>query len=147
MTTQITLPRDAEGREIPLDTETVYSREGNKLCISRIEFSPLCKEWTLRIVGIDGKIFRTWVLYPWQAYIEKPAPPDSWEKLLDDMERAIHTPDPGTYDSLMCGYFDSINTDCDECERKHRICRETCNDAAWMDITARIHKLMAGEDK
>lgn len=43
METQITLPRDAEGREIPLDTEIVYSREGNKLCIKRIEFSPLCK--------------------------------------------------------------------------------------------------------
>lgn len=137
----IELPKDAEGREIPLDTEIVYSREGNKFCISHIEFSPLCKEWTLRVVGIDGKVFRKWVLYPWQAYIEEPAKPDSLDKLLDDMERAIHSPDPDTYASITCGYFDSANMDCAECERKHDICRETCNDAAWLDIAARIDKL------
>lgn len=57
------------------------------------------------------------------------------------MERAIHAPDPDTYASITCGYFDSANIDCAECERKHDICRETCNDAAWLDITARIDKL------
>lgn len=30
MATQITLPKDAEGKEIPLDTETLYDEYGNQ---------------------------------------------------------------------------------------------------------------------
>lgn len=143
METQITLPHDAEGREIPLDTRKIFDEEGNEWHVVHVEYNPRTHGWRF-VVSKDG--LRRF-LYEGYAYLENPLPPDSWNKLLDDMERAIHTPDPGTYDSLMCGYFDSINTDCDECERKHHICRETCNDAAWLNITARIHKLMAGDGK
>lgn len=145
MATQINLPRDAEGREIPLNTSVLYDENGKKLHITSFTYKcdifGLWSKWKVfsHDIKCDDGMLPADSLYL--------TPPDSWNKLLDDMERAIHTPDPGTYDSLMCGYFDSINTDCDECERKHRICRETCNDAAWLDITARIHKLMVGEGK
>lgn len=149
MTTQITLPRDAEGREIPLDTTMLYGMDGEELDVRHFEFNPISGEWIIAALknGPHNWIWTNVYRSPQNVYLEKQTLSDSWEKLLDDMERAIHTPDPGTYDSLMCGYFDSINTDCDECERKHHICRETCNDAAWVDITARIHKLMAGDGK
>ena len=137
----IELPKDAEGREIPLDTKALYGMDGDGLNVRHFEFNPISGEWIIAALK-DGP--SNWVdVYrsPQNVHLEKPAPPDSWEKLLDDLERAIHTPDPDTYDSLVCGYFDSANMDCAECERKYYICRETCNDAAWLDITARIDKL------
>lgn len=142
----IELPKDAEGREIPRNTEVMYDINGKKVHITSFTYKcdvhGLWSQWKVFSPDIKGE--KEGMLPADSLYL---TPPDSWEKLLDDMERAIHTPDPGTYDSLMCGYFDSINTDCDECERKHHICRETCNDAAWLDITARIHKLMVSEGK
>lgn len=140
MATQITLPHDAEGREIPLDTEIVYSREGNKLCISRIEFSPLCKEWTLLVVGIDGKIFRTWVLYPWQAYIEKPAQPDSWEKLLDDLDNTAEKASSSVYIAPCCAWFSGGDRRCDDCPANESP-GVSCNVQLVNDISARIRKL------
>ena len=139
MATQITLPRDAEGREIPLNTKKIYDEDGNEQRVVRVEYDPCNHGWGF-VVSKDGSSGFGFICAEY-AYLEKPAPPDSWEKLLDDMERAIHTPDPDTYASITCGYFDSANMDCAECERKHDICRETCNDAAWMDIAARIDKL------
>lgn len=143
MSTQIILPRDADGREIPLDTEIVYSREGNKLCISRIEFSPLCKEWTLRIVGIDGKVFRTWVLYPWQAYIEKPAQPDSWDKLEEDLDRAVKNDDK--FGAMACAYMNRSGDMCGNCKFYDAFVKN-CSDQMVEDVTSRIRKLR-GDDK
>ena len=139
MATQITLPRDAEGREIPLNTKKIYDEDGNEQRVVHVEYDPCNHGWGF-VVSKDGSSGFGFICAEY-AYLEKPAPPDSWEKLLDDMERAIHTPDPDTYASITCVYFDSANMDCAECERKHDICRETCNDAAWMDIAARIDKL------
>lgn len=136
MATQITLPLDAEGKEIPLNTTEMCDKDGRRRRVDSFMFYPDKDKWD--VVFKDSYAHFS----PRNLSLDSP---DSLEKLLDDMERAIHTPDPGTYDSLMCGYFDSINTDCAECERKHHICRETCNDAAWLDITARIHKLMVGD--
>lgn len=134
MATQITLPHDAEGREIPLDVEFLYNAIGES--VKPCSFTFNCydnPDWEMHLVGAPNLIYD-----PKSFYL---TPPDSLEKLLDDMERAIHAPDPDTYASITCGYFDSANMDCAECESKHDICRETCNDAAWLDITARIDKL------
>lgn len=134
--------RDAEGNEIPLDVEFLYGANGESVkpysfTFTFSRYDGFC--WEMHLVGAPNLAYD-----PKSFYL---TPPDSLEKLLDDMERAIHTPDPDTYASITCGYFDSSNMDCAECERKHDICRETCNDAAWVDITARIHKLMVGEGK
>lgn len=53
MTTQITLPRDAEGREIPLDTRKVFDDEGNEWRVVRIEYNPRAHEWRFA-VSKDG---------------------------------------------------------------------------------------------
>ena len=36
----IELPKDAEGREIPLDTTVLFDKDGEELCVKRIEFDP-----------------------------------------------------------------------------------------------------------
>lgn len=51
MTTQITLPRDAEGREIPLDTKALYNAKGEKLRVNRVEFDPFKQEWEFCLPG------------------------------------------------------------------------------------------------
>ena len=132
METQITLPRDAEGREIPLNTRELYDKDGERREVDLFMFYPDKDKWDV--------VFKDSYLHFSPRNLSL-TPLDSWNKLLDDMERAIHAPGPDTYASITCGYFDSANMDCAECERKHDICRETCNDAAWVDIAARIDKL------
>ena len=129
----IELPKDAEGREIPLNTTALYDKNGQEIEVSRYQYYPKVGPGYWNLKSVRNKYYRQD-----EVYLTKP---DSLEKLLDDMERAIHAPDPDTYASITCGYFDSANMDCAECERKYDICRETCNDAAWVDIAARIDKL------
>lgn len=132
METQITLPLDAEGKEIPLDTKVLYFKDGSEHRVAKWVLYPY--GGTRWAVVFDNEVRR----YPDVLYLTQP---DNWKRLLDDIDRAIHTPDPDTYASITCGYFDSANMGCAECERKHHICRETCNDAAWVDIAARIRRL------
>ena len=130
----VELPKDAEGREIPLDVEFLYNANGESVKPYSFTFRRYDGfGWDMHLVGVQNSVYD-----PKNFYL---TPPDSWEKLLDDLDRALSTPGPDTYASITCGYFDSANMDCAECERKHDICRETCNDAAWLDITARIDKL------
>lgn len=49
MATQINLPRDAEGREIPLDTRVLYGENGMSYEVWRFDFRPRCGKdglWT-----------------------------------------------------------------------------------------------------
>lgn len=129
---EINLPKDAEGRKIPLNTTALYDKDGSRREVDLFMFYPDKDKWD--VVFKDSYAHFS----PHSLSLDSP---DSLNRLLDDMERAIHAPDPDTYASITCGYFDSANMDCAECERKHDICRETCNDAAWVDIAARIDKL------
>lgn len=36
----IELPKDADGREIPLDTKVLFDNDGKELRVKRIEFDP-----------------------------------------------------------------------------------------------------------
>ena len=137
METRITLPRDAEGREIPLNTTALYDKNGSRRVVDFFKFYPDKDRWD--IVFKDSYSHFS----PHDLSLDLP---DSLNRLLDDMERAIRALDPDTRASIACGYFDSVNIDCAECERKHGICRKTCDDAAWSDIAARIRKL-SGEDE
>lgn len=83
MSTQIALPRDAEGREIPLDTEVLYDANGKKLNIT---------SFTFRCDAQNGK-WAYWQVFSPDAksndgmcdvdelYL---TPPDSWDKLERD---------------------------------------------------------------
>lgn len=43
----IELPKDAEGRDIPLDTKVLYDADGNQYKVSRFTYSVLrdCDNW------------------------------------------------------------------------------------------------------
>lgn len=136
---KITLPRDAEGREIPLDTKVLYNKKGEKLCIKRIEFDPFSKEWGFRLPGD---------LYCWNitcrpkdVYLVKPTPPDSWEKLLDDLKNAAKGGD-----NAECLYMHrediEIGEQCSGCRLYNADdVFSDCSYLAYGDIADRIRKL------
>ena len=83
--TNIELPRDAAGREIPLDTVCMYDCNGDSISITRWCFmkrlEPMVSEKNI------------WTAIDKEGFVKDPAllhltPPDSWDKLLDDLDNA-----------------------------------------------------------
>lgn len=71
----IELPKDAEGRDIPLDTKVLYDYDGSKQNVEVFIFSRKDAGWS---VETDFAIYDAEELYL--------TPPDSWEKLLEDLD-------------------------------------------------------------
>lgn len=127
----IDLPKDAEGREIPFDTKVLYDRCGNEYEVSRyccsVRQSIPERVW-------EAVVLDTVTYYTSRLYL---TPPDSWEKLEEDLDRCIE-------ESNYCRYY-SPNGSCDTCTKPGS---ETCGctAAVFNDIKKRIHKLR-GEDE
>lgn len=118
----VELPKDAEGREIPLDTNVLYDQDGNPREVARFAYTLLrdCDKWDVIFVnGYDR--------YTSEMLLE---PPDSWEKLEEDLGRGKD----------ICDYYE----DC-PAEMDGKSCSE-CKKAALKNIASRIRKLR-GEGK
>lgn len=129
----IELPRDAEGREIPLDTVALFNRDGNVYSIVRWTFTTdfdLSDGWSNKWRAITDRGF---ALDPALVYLTSP---DSWEKLEDDLDRCIK-------ESNLCMYYNQ-NLDCNNCTISGNESRG-CTSIALEDIKERIRKLR-GED-
>ena len=88
----IELPKDAEGRTIPLSTKALYDEDGEGLNIRRFEFNPHFCEWTIFALKGDPHNLADVYRRPQDVYIEKPIwsnSDDSWEKLEKDLERGL----------------------------------------------------------
>lgn len=129
----IQLPKDAEGREIPLDTKVLYGSGGTARNIVYWVYtvdSDLEKEWgnCWRAVTDAGR-----KLDPGLMYLTEP---DSWEKLEEDLGRASR------YDIFApsCRYFTAGK--CIDCRmRNGATCGIRKNERAFADIIERIRKL------
>lgn len=125
------LPRDAEGREIPLDTKVLYGDGGTARNIVYWVFttdSDLEKEWRncWRVVTDAGR-----KLDPGLMYLTEP---DSWEKLEEDLGKiANHQTE------VVCPYYDREIKDCEGCKLEGYDC--SCSHAFLKDVMARIRKL------
>ncbi len=123
----VELPRDAEGREIPLDTECLYTCNGEKQEVISFTYYRRKDRWE---IDIDTHIVNSIYLYITQ--------PDSWEKLLEDLDAAGDARHQG-----VCDYF---NRDKDEyCCTSCPGGKDDCVLIAMRDIASRIRKLR-GED-
>lgn len=123
----VELPKDAEGREIPLDTEILYDETGNG-------YEVHCYKYSVR---------RTVPRRKWQAvtmdYIAHDVsdlhltPPDSWEKLLEDLKAVGDYGNPSHPDDPACRYPNMVGESCGECEFHGRAGRigEMCADIAY----------------
>lgn len=139
MATQITLPRDAEGREIPLDTVCMYDCNGDSISITR-----WCFTTRLEPMFSEKNI---WIAIDKEGLVKDPAllhltPPDSWEKLEEDLARATANDD--TFNSMACAYMNQSGGICSDCKFcDNRTVR--CSSQMAEDIATRIRKLR-GED-
>lgn len=129
----IELPKDAEGREIPLDTTVLYDGNGQAYeietyCYAVHEDMPDSKWGALLFSkkSVELKSILTTALYL--------TPPDSWEKLLDDLSEA----GDARYDEA-CAYFhrDKDEGGCISCPGGE----DGCGRIAMRNIASRIRKL------
>lgn len=128
----IELPKDAEGREIPLDTKVLYNEDGKCFKVNRFTYSVVQTMPGLKwgVVFMDCQYD-----YCSSFYLTPPETPDSWEKLEGDLDRCIKA------DSL-CAY--SPSEECSTCILP-RDSQCNCDSLALTAIKERIRKLR-GED-
>ena len=128
----IELPKDAEGREITLDTAWLYDDDGNAYevrtyCCAVDEDMP-DRKWEALLFGrksAELRSIRTTTLYL--------TPPDTWAKLEEDLDRCIEESD-------LCMYYNNQNPDCNKCTISGNESRG-CTSVALEDIKKRISKL------
>lgn len=121
----VELPRDAEGREIPLDTECLYLHGGEKQDVLSFTYYRKKDRWEIETAT---RFINSTCLYL--------TPLDSWEKLEEDLGRA------SGYDIIApsCRYFTAGK--CVDCRmRNGATCGIRKNERAFADILERIHKL------
>lgn len=128
----IELPKDAEGREIPLDTVALYDDSGNVYSIRRFIYTndfDLNDKWmnSWYVVTDDYKTAKSELMH-----LTKP---DSWEKLEEDLDRCVAK---GT----ACMYFSKDGT-CQSCSISDTT--TGCSPKVIEGIVSRIRKLR-GDD-
>lgn len=125
-------PMDADGREIPLDTAVLYNKDGNDLHTDRATYMRRTEDWWF--FGYFGSHTDTHRIAASDLYLN---PPDSLEKLSDDLER---------YDDnkVVCEYFGmTVDGTCDGC-RAHN-CGLSCIGFALDDVARRVRALREAE--
>ena len=130
MQRMIESPKDAEGREIPLDTKVLFDKDGQEIEVSRWQYYPRVGSGYWNLKSVRNKYYRQDEVYL--------TPPDSWEKLEKDLDRCIEG-------SSSCRYFNDEGVNCSKCARPDS---DTCGCTAsvFKDIKRRIRK-MRGEDR
>lgn len=128
----IELPKDAEGREIPLDVEFLYGANGELVKSYSFTFRRYYGfGWEMHLVGAPNLVYDSESFYL--------TPPDSWEKLEEDLSAA----GDARYQEA-CAYFhrDKDEDGCTSCPGGE----DGCARIAMRDIADRIRKLR-GENK
>lgn len=134
----VELPKDADGREIPLDTEGLYDKEGKRREVDWYTYYPDKDMWDVVLADSSAHFS------PHNLSITQP---DSWDKLLDDLDNAAKGGD-----NAECCYMRrdgiEVGTQCPGCrlfeQGKDKF--NECSYLAYADIAARIRKL-SGEDE
>lgn len=126
----VELPKDAEGREIPLDTEVLYDKEGKRREVDWYTYYPDKDRWD--VVFEDSYVH-------FSPHNLSLTPPDSWEKLLEDLGAA-----GDARHQEACAYF---NRDKDEyCCTSCPGGKDGCVLIAIRDIASRIRKLRSADE-
>lgn len=125
----IDLPRDANGRMIPLDTKVLYDECGNELTVSRYCCSVRQR---IRERVWEAVMLNALTYYTSRLYI---TPPDSWEKLEEDLDNCIETDDS-------CRYYSESGI-CARCTRPDND-GDGCTTVVFSDIKKRIRNLRGG---
>ena len=124
----VELPKDAEGREIPLDTEMLYDKEGERREVDWYTFYPDKDRWD---VVFEDSCVR---FSPHNLSI---TPQDRWEKLEEDARKTAcaYAPAPLNEDGLVT---------CDGCPFEKS---ESCSNEMTIDLVERAKKLAGIEEE
>lgn len=122
----IELPKDAEGKSIPFDTECLYTYKGEKQDVFSFTYYRRKDIWEIET--------DTRIVNPIYLYLTKP---DSWEKLEEDLGRAAERNIVPTG----CRYFNATNK-CNGCPLYGNVnCDVHRDERAFENILNRINKL------
>lgn len=120
-------PKDANGKAIPLDTEILYTKNGQVFQVGEFHYSTRVNRWFAyghyeheRKSWIDGT----------SCFLL--TPPDSWEKLIGDLRNAAER------DIATCAYLSPEGKGCTKCLAK---ATRNCTRIAFADIADRIERL------
>ena len=132
----VELPKDAEGREIPLDTKVLYNSGGDAYEVACYVYA--VRQTISRRIW-DAKMLDGTIRYTTSLYL---TPPDSWEKLEEDIRRT-DTDDCAWF----CGYANEnpVENACPDSCKFFNGDEITCRKKLADDILSRIRKLR-GED-
>lgn len=133
---EIELPKDAEGRKIPLDTVAMYDDSGNVHSVRRFIYTndfDLGDKWmnSWHMVVDDYKTAK-----PEQMYLTKP---DSLKQLNEDLSRVANFKIGGDFSSSACAYMGNAAGSCDDC--KFRYLNGPCSLLALKDVASRVNRL------
>lgn len=123
----IELPKDAEGREIPLDVDALYDKNGKQLSVFTWTYmAQRAQHWMVRFLFDKSDC----QYYPEDYYL---TPPDNLEKLAEDLDRCV-----ASTRYIPCEYFDPAD---DACEKCHADPNKECLVQMVEHVARRIHKL------
>lgn len=109
----VELPKDADGREIPLDVEFLYNANGESVKPYSFTFRRYDGfGWDMHLVGVQNSVYD-----PKSFYL---TPPDSWEKLEEDLGKIANNPG-----EIVCAYFGREISDCEGCKLESCECAST----------------------
>lgn len=138
----VELPKDHEGREIPLDTEVLYDNNGVKFNVDEFKLCALPSSrtsfWTIRGVFEDEE--EPCNFLPHLLHLVQP---DSWKRLEEDLDRAVedgNADDETTFHSMACAYMNRSGDMCGDCKFWNKYVR-TCTHEMLKDVVSRIRKL------
>ena len=130
----IETPKDAEGRVIPLDTETLYETDGQVFHVLAFRYSPKESEWSVR-GGYTGNK-NGWCADTNRLLL---APPDSWEKIEEDAKKSA------------CRYFygpeEKDIVSCMNCKYSSQSTGRTCRVNMQIELVKRAKRLAGIEDE
>lgn len=128
----VELPKDAEGREIPLDTQVLYDSDGIEFFTDKSMYMRVTDEWWF--FGHFGSSISTHRVAAKRLHLTTP---DSWEKLEEDLGRAAERDVVPTG----CRYFNATNK-CNGCPLYGSVnCDVHRDERAFENIIDRIRKL------
>ena len=131
MATQIILPKDAEGREIPLDVSEMFISDGTMVHVVKFDYMHnTCDARGTWFVYVKNGSGEHTTLHACDVYL---TPPDSWKKLEEDLDKCISNDN-------YCYYFSKSGMCCD-CTIDSSSIDYKCESLVFNSIKERIRKL------
>lgn len=126
---KLNLPKDAEGKPIPLDTEYLYTYKGKKQDVLRFTYYKKEDRWEIET---DSLITNSTFLYLTRH--------DCLEQLADDLDRMVNDSD-----TAACTYLNRDKCNCYGCKFQKTgwdsSGHKNCTKPFLLDVAARVHRL------